>query len=73
VGHKGVYGHEFLEFELRGDGRLRYANDSRYKSDVIIRKEVFLGTCVIQEIKKIIADSEILKYNNTDFCMGLGI
>ena len=47
MGHKGVYGHEFLEFELRSDGRLRYANDSKYKSDVIIRKEVFVNPCVI--------------------------
>lgn len=39
VGHKGKYGHEFLEFEFRPDGRLRYANNSNYKSDVLIRKE----------------------------------
>lgn len=42
VGHKGIYGHEFLEFEFRPDGRLRYANNSNYKSDVLIRKEGFL-------------------------------
>ena len=41
VGHKGIYGHEFLEFEFRPDGRLRYANNSNYKSDVLIRKEGF--------------------------------
>ena len=28
VGHKGKFGHEFLEFEFRGDGRLGYANNS---------------------------------------------
>ena len=39
VGHKGMYGHEFLEFEFRPDGRLRYANNSNYKSDTLIRKE----------------------------------
>lgn len=39
VGHKGQYGHEFLEFEFRKDGRLRYANNSNYKSDKLIRKE----------------------------------
>ncbi len=39
VGHRGVYGHEFLEFEFRPDGRLMYANNSNYKSDVHIRKE----------------------------------
>ncbi len=71
VGHKGKFGHEFLEFEFRPDGkymctynnyyvysyaqykhvlysmismlfpgRLRYANNSNYKNDVMIRKEV---------------------------------
>ena len=39
VGHKGKFGHEFLEFEFRPDGRLRYANNSNYKNDVMIRKE----------------------------------
>ena len=26
MGHKGKFGHEFLEFEFRPDGKLRYAN-----------------------------------------------
>ena len=39
VGHKGRYGHEFMEFEFLADGTLRYANNSNYKNDVIIRKE----------------------------------
>lgn len=39
VGHKGKYGHEFMEFEFLSDGTLRYANNSNYKNDVIIRKE----------------------------------
>uniref|UniRef100_A0A8W4FIG4 Mago homolog B, exon junction complex subunit n=8 Tax=Amniota TaxID=32524 RepID=A0A8W4FIG4_PIG len=39
VGHKGKFGHEFLEFEFRPDGKLRYANNSNYKNDVMIRKE----------------------------------
>lgn len=39
VGHKGKFGHEFMEFELKPDGRLRYANNSNYKRDAIIRKE----------------------------------
>ena len=42
VGHKGKFGHEFLEFEIRPDGRLRYANNSNYKNDTMIRKE---GVC----------------------------
>lgn len=42
VGHKGKFGHEFLEFEFRPDGKLRYANNSNYKNDTMIRKEVFV-------------------------------
>ena len=40
VGHKGRYGHEFLEFEFRGDGKMRYANNSHYKNEV-----TELGSC----------------------------
>jgi hypothetical protein len=36
VGHKG---NEFLEFEFHPDGLLRYANNSEYKKDHMIRKE----------------------------------
>ena len=28
-----------MEFEFRSDGKLRYANNSNYKNDVMIRKE----------------------------------
>lgn len=36
----GKFGHEFLEFEFRPNGQLRYANNSNYKNDTLIRKEV---------------------------------
>ena len=42
VGHKGKFGHEFLEFEFRPDGKLRYANNSNYKNDTMIRKEAYV-------------------------------
>jgi protein mago nashi len=31
IGHKGRHGHEFLEYEISSDGKLRYANNSAYK------------------------------------------
>ena len=31
IGHKGKFGHEFLEFEFSPDGRFRYSNNSQYK------------------------------------------
>ena len=38
TGHQGRHGHEFLEFEYNR-GRLRYANNSNYRNDSLIRKE----------------------------------
>uniref|UniRef100_A0A7S3FBQ9 Mago nashi n=1 Tax=Haptolina ericina TaxID=156174 RepID=A0A7S3FBQ9_9EUKA len=61
VGHKGKFGHEFLEFEFRPDGRLRYANNSNYKNDTIIRKEVYVNECVLNEVKRIVEESEIVR------------
>jgi protein mago nashi len=61
VGHKGKYGHEFLEFEFRPNGRLRYANNSNYKDDFLIRKEVYVNDIILLELKKIIEDSNIMK------------
>jgi protein mago nashi len=61
VGHRGKFGHEFLEFEIRDDGRLRYANSSHYKSDVTIRKEVFVSQIVVDELKRIIRDSNLVE------------
>nr|AAT09087.1 mago nashi -like [Bigelowiella natans] len=61
VGHKGKFGHEFLEFEFRPDGLLRYANNSKYKGAMMIRKEVTVAPGVLDELKKIIQSSEITK------------
>ncbi|KAJ9143117.1 Mago nashi protein [Pleurostoma richardsiae] len=65
-GHQGRFGHEFLEFDFRvvGDGRsavARYANNSNYRNDSLIRKEMCVSSLVIEEIKRIIRTSEILK------------
>lgn len=59
VGHKGKFGHEFLEFEFRPDGKLRYANNSNYKNDTMIRKEIYLTPAVLRECRRIISDSEV--------------
>lgn len=61
VGHRGKFGHEFFEFELFPDGRLRYANNSNYKSESMIRKELYLNPAVIEEFKRIVLDSEVTK------------
>eukprot|EP01017_Pseudomicrothorax_dubius_P010161 TRINITY_DN13600_c0_g2_i1.p1 TRINITY_DN13600_c0_g2~~TRINITY_DN13600_c0_g2_i1.p1 ORF type:complete len:154 (-),score=29.58 TRINITY_DN13600_c0_g2_i1:204-665(-) len=65
VGHRGKYGHEFLEFELRSDGRLRYANNSNYRHDVLIRKEAYVSDSVVKEMRRIIEESEILQEDDS--------
>ncbi|KAI9899532.1 hypothetical protein N3K66_005993 [Trichothecium roseum] len=65
-GHMGRFGHEFLEFDFRvvGDGRsalARYANNSNYRNDSLIRKEMSVSSLVIDEIKRVIKASEIFK------------
>jgi protein mago nashi len=67
VGHKGKFGHEFLEFEFRPDGQMRYANNSQYKNDRMIRKECFVNPSVLDELKRIIEDSEILKEDDSQW------
>jgi protein mago nashi len=61
VGHRGKFGHEFLEFEFRPNGKLRYANNSNYKNDTLIRKECFVNKSVMDELKRVIQDAEIMK------------
>merc|ERR1711953_464069 len=58
VGHKGKFGHEFLEFEFRPDGKLRYANNSNYKNDTMIRKEAYVH-------KSIIEDSDVVQEDDS--------
>ncbi|KAI8379507.1 mago nashi-like protein 2 [Radiomyces spectabilis] len=66
-GHKGRYGHEFLEFEFQDDGLCRYANNSNYRNDSMIRKEVYVSPAVLQELKRIINESEIMKEDDSQW------
>ena len=38
---------------------MRYANNSNYKNDTMIRKEAFVSAAVLLELKRIIEDSEV--------------
>ncbi|KAG6001248.1 Protein mago nashi [Claviceps maximensis] len=69
-GHMGRFGHEFLEFDFRvvGDGRsavARYANNSNYRNDSLIRKEMCVSSAIVEEIKRIIKTSEIIKEDDS--------
>ena len=49
-----------MEFEFKPNGRLRYANNSQYKAESLIRKEVYVNDIILNELKRIVRDSEIL-------------
>ncbi|RKP15101.1 putative mago nashi protein [Piptocephalis cylindrospora] len=62
TGHQGRHGHEFLEFEIIGEtGKLRYANNSNYRNESIIRKEIYVTPLLLEQVKSIVQESEILK------------
>jgi protein mago nashi len=54
-----------MEFEFNQDGKLRYANNSQYKHDKMIRKQVNVSQSVIKEVKRIIEESEITKEDDS--------
>ncbi|CED84809.1 mago nashi [Phaffia rhodozyma] len=60
TGHIGLHGHEFLEFEY-SQGRLRYANNSNYRNDSLIKKEMFVSPLLIKELKRIVEASDVVK------------
>ncbi|KAL2888529.1 Mago nashi protein [Ceratocystis lukuohia] len=78
-GHSGRFGHEFLgslkpaafsQFDIRvvGDGSsavARYANNSNYRNDSLIRKELYLSSLVVEEFKRIVKTSEIMKEDDS--------
>ncbi|XP_004766797.1 protein mago nashi homolog [Mustela lutreola] len=53
VEQEGKFGHEFLE------RKLRYANNSSYRNGVMTRKEAYVHKNIMEELKRIIDDSEI--------------
>ena len=65
VGHKGRFGHEFLEFQLNTNGLLRYANNSNYKDSQMITKSVQLSTAVVAEFRRIIKESEVVREDDS--------
>ncbi|ORM40676.1 Protein mago nashi -like protein 2 [Babesia sp. Xinjiang] len=67
VGHEGKFGHEFLEFEILDDGHLKYTNSSNYRKDNVIKREAYVTSAVIGELKRIIDDSEITSEDHSDW------
>jgi len=62
-----MFGHEFLEFEFKPNGRLRYANNSQYKADTLIRKEVYVNDIILQELRRIVVESGVLEQDDKDW------
>ncbi|CAM9596177.1 unnamed protein product, partial [Choristocarpus tenellus] len=56
-----------MEFEFSGTGKLRYANNSNYKNDTMIRKEVTVSQAVLDEVRRIIEDADILAEDDSNW------
>lgn len=67
VGHRGKHGTEFLEFECKSTGRVRYANNSHYRNEPLIRKEVNVSSIVLGELKEIVDSSGIMERDDTEW------
>jgi protein mago nashi len=65
VGHRGKFGHEYLQFEFLPDGLLRYSNASNYRKDQVIKKQVYVTASAVRELKRIILDSEVAKEDDS--------
>lgn len=66
-GHHGKFGHEFLELEVKKDGTLRYANNSRYRGAQAIKKEARLSPPVVEELKRIVRASTVLQADDANW------
>lgn len=65
-------GHEFLEFDIRHKAgedyaTLRYANQTNYRDEEMIRKEVYISLLVLSEFMKIVRQSQILLENDDEW------
>lgn len=67
VGHQGRFGHEFLEFEFRPDGKMRYANNSNYKHDSLIKKEAHVSGAVLREVQRMVTESGVLEKDDAQW------
>ncbi len=38
---------------------MRYANNSNYKNDTMIRKECYVSPAVLEELRKMLEDSDV--------------
>ena len=67
VGHRGKYGHEFIEYSVDNSGALRYINGTNYKKDgqlscsAICDKSIV--ECVVDQVRK----SNLLECDDTNW------
>mmetsp|Transcript_20025 Transcript_20025/g.23055 ORF Transcript_20025/g.23055 Transcript_20025/m.23055 type:complete len:134 (-) Transcript_20025:86-487(-) len=61
----GRHGNEFLEFDLTSDGVLKYSNNSNYRKDSMIKKQVKVGPAVVEEVKRLALVSNVLSCDDS--------
>ncbi|KAK8790925.1 hypothetical protein WA158_005556 [Blastocystis sp. Blastoise] len=66
-GHKGQYGNEYMQFEFHADGQFIYENNSSYKSEQMIRKKANVNKIVIDEVKRLIRESQVSQEDDSNW------
>ena len=67
AGRRGHFGHEFIEFELRRDGRLRYVNQSGYHGGGRIRREAVVSQAVVREARRLVEESGVMQEDDREW------
>lgn len=49
--------------------QMRYANNSNYKNDDIITRQVYVSKAVLEEFKRIVSDSEVRLVHTFSHCI----
>ena len=66
-GHMSRHGNEFLELELNSDGTLKYANNSNYRKDSIIKKQVRVSESIIRELQRMALENQVLDCDDSSW------
>ncbi|KAL0207981.1 hypothetical protein P9112_010568 [Eukaryota sp. TZLM1-RC] len=66
LGHYArAVGHEFLEFEIFDNGTILYSNNSKYKNEALIKRELQASPAVISLLRQMVDNSRIVDLDDS--------
>ena len=67
TGHRGKYGHEFIEYSFGGDGVLKYINGSNYKKDGQLTCSFTCSPSIVKNVLSILRESDLLEISDAQW------